>query len=537
MARQQKTIYLKQWMFFHPYIKPVQSDYYYFEICKKARKVITAPKHDEITSRFTDDELNKMCCFLVCYFEDVISSIGIWRSFTKKHIDLYDKYLPFFQLDEYYPDEINPEDIFFLIWYYLSNTFYGKKTFSPVSKNIILLGLDIYRIFDEEYEYAPENNILKEFLSLPPREDDYYKVRSKIEWVILDSYLFYFNRNKCKNEISELSESKKNIEFFHKNIETFAKEIIDSYVVGKTTPFLALRGKDWLAGILGEDHPLYNDILNISKRKTGFYLYQKYDEDYVYVKHLATDTVLRVTKKSLDVHPDFKEDETILLISFVKWKNDWWFSGTYSLYPYNADLILDEKNSVKSRALFGGDDDKKRKELQIQYDLFMKYNNNRALVFTRNKREVEKIIHGFYDLFNESLKLSKKEIENAQKRRKKKGFFGTGTKIDFEIDDMPGIVYFNPRSGIEILFGYNGIIPDPQNPHYEESVDRDEVLQLLYSKQCSSDLVKYLIENYHLPGIKFPGERDENILVDNLDFMLRFWKNNSYYSEPGITFI
>ena len=227
MARQQKTIYLKQWMFFHPYTKPVQSDYYYFEICKKARKVITAPKHDEITSRFTEDELNKMCCFLVCYFEDVISSIGIWRSFTKKHMDLYGKYLPFYQLNGYYPDEINPEDIFFLIWYYLNSTFYKEKIFFPVSKNIIRLGLDIYRIFDEEYEYAPENSKLKEFIFLPPQENDYYKVRSKIEWVILDSYLFHFNRNNCENEILDLSESKNNIEFFRKNIKTFAKEIID----------------------------------------------------------------------------------------------------------------------------------------------------------------------------------------------------------------------------------------------------------------------------------------------------------------------
>ena len=135
------------------------------------------------------------------------------------------------------------------------------------------------------------------------------------------------------------------------------------------------------------------------------------------------------------------------------------------------------------------------------------------------------------------MKLSKKEIENAQKRRKKKGFFDAGTKTDFEIDDMPGIVYFNPRTGIEIVLGFNVIIPDPQNSHYDESTDHDEVLMLLYSKECSSNLVKYLIENYNLPGIKFPGERDENILVDNLDFMLRFWKNNSYFPKPGITFI
>lgn len=69
----------------------------------------------------------------------------------------------------------------------------------------------------------------------------------------------------------------------------------------------------------------------------------------------------------------------------------------------------------------------------------------------------------------------------------------------FEFDEpTPGMIFFNPEHGIEAVSGYIGFIPDPDNPWY----DTDESAE---------------------------GE----MMMENLDFMLRFWKESYYY--PGGT--
>ena len=380
MKKSRYQVYMQQWLFFHPYKNPTQTDYYYFDLCKKTHQVIISPKHIWLTSYLPERSLTELSCFLVSYFEDIISGISIWQAFTGEHKKLYGKYLPFYQLKEYCTNEINPEDIYFLIWYFFSSILNNESIFLPVHEDIVNLGNDIYKIFEDEYEYAPENESLKDFLTIPPQEDDYYNLRIKIEWLIFNSYLLYFNSIEFENKKNETFKREKDKHILD-NKKMVINDIRDNFIINKPLPLLALRGKDWLAAILGEKHALYDNILNISEKKTGYYIYQKQDENNLYFQHIATDTVLAVTKKSMEVFPDFKEESTLFFISFVKWKNEWWFSGVYVNFSYNANLILDEKNSVESRALFGGETDKQLEALQSHYEVFLKYNKTAPLHF------------------------------------------------------------------------------------------------------------------------------------------------------------
>lgn len=536
MKKTRHKIYMQQWLYFHPYEKPDETDYYYFNLCKKIHQIIESPKHYRLTGFLPDKSLTALSCFLVCYFEDVISKTSIWQAFTNEHKKLYGKYLPFYEYENYYPDEINPEDIYFLLWYFFSCTLYDKSIFLPVHENIISLGDDIYEILEEEYEYAPENDNLKKFLTIPPEEDDYYAVRIKIEWLIFNSYLFHFTNIEFENEIIETFKKEKDRYILEKK-DLIINNLKDNYIINKPIPLLALKGKEWLAAVLGEKHALYTDILNISEKKTGYYIYQKQDENNLYFQHIATDTLLVVTKKSMDVHPDFKEESTMFFISFVKWKNEWWFSGIYYSFPYEANLVLDEKNSIESRALFSGEKDKQLETLQSHYEIFLKYNNNRPIAFLKNSEEMEKFVQGYYEFFNKSLQLSKKEVKEAKERSKKKGLLIPEKKIKLPFHNLPGIVFFNKNSGIEMIFGYNNIIPDPQNPYYDKNANHNEAVNLFYSEHVGGELAAYLLKNYKLPGAKFPGEEDENTLMDNMDFMLRFWKPKNYHSKPEITLI
>ena len=110
-----------------------------------------------------------------------------------------------------------------------------------------------------------------------------------------------------------------------------------------------------------------------------------------------------------------------------------------------------------------------------------------------------------------------------------------------DINSVPGMIFFNRESGIQMAFGYNDLIPDPDNASYRENSTVDvpesesdpdsghEAMRLLYSSYISGDWMKYLVNNYDIPGLNFPGEGGRELLMDNLDFMMRFWKRKNYY--------
>ena len=84
LAEKREGIFMQRWLAFHHYPSPQQSDFYYLKLC------------NEIYGLLRDDDFPPD--------------------------ELYGTYLPFFDLDpdEYFPDEINIEDVQFLLWYYIS---------------------------------------------------------------------------------------------------------------------------------------------------------------------------------------------------------------------------------------------------------------------------------------------------------------------------------------------------------------------------------------------------------------------------------
>ena len=55
-------------------------------------------------------------------------------------------------------------------------------------------------------------------------------------------------------------------------------------------------------------------------------------------------------------------------------------------------------------------------------------------------------------------------------------------------------------------------------------------MMMLESPHINGKWMHYLVSNYDLPGLEFPGLSGRELLLDNFDFMLRFWKRKRYYS-------
>ncbi len=96
---------------------------------------------------------------LSIYFQDVIAQSGGWKLFAEAHHKRYGNCLPFYHLtSEYIPDEINAEDIAFILWTLKSARSSGKKPFTlfnPYDEALIALSRNIYGQMGQYFEEAP----------------------------------------------------------------------------------------------------------------------------------------------------------------------------------------------------------------------------------------------------------------------------------------------------------------------------------------------------------------------------------------------
>jgi hypothetical protein len=313
--------------------------------------------------------------------------------------------------------------------------------------------------------------------------------------------------------------------------ELYIYDTIDSYVLSTYTTLLARQGKDWLAYALGKDHPLFNEICGISGKKSGYYLFMGSENDKLLFQHIATETVLRITSKSMDLPKDLEAGKSISFAGFVKWKDEWWASGAQVAWGYNADLIMQEKNSQSSRMLFGEDPDLKKAQNELLYASFLKFNNGKLIAFVESEEKAGSFIREFLVFHNDTLDAPVHKKRKASEMIMKKDLTMRPVKNSnhADIEPIPGMIFFNRESGIQMAFGLNDLVPDPDNTSYREDETGNETMRLLYSSYVSGDWTHYMVNNYDIPGLDFPGEGGRELLMENLDFMLRFWKRKGYY--------
>jgi hypothetical protein len=531
-----KRIYIKDWLDFKPYEKQTKTDSYYLKLCNEVKKAITSNKQSLILQNFLDnEEISLLSCFLTSYFEDLISETNIWNSFVSIHQRLYGKKLPFYALDDYYEEEINPQDISFLIWYFL-NTVQEKKIISPYSDFIVETAVKVMEVFDNEWEFAPENDYLKSFYRIDQKQNDFYIARNLIDTILFKTYLFFPDTffTLREQEIELINEHRNN-----KNIMMFLNDNRDRLLHKLNTKLLSLKGKEWVAEILGANHLLSKEYLNISKKIQGFFLYKGQDDTNIFIEHIASDKKFNLTKKSFDPAHTLQDIDAILYLGITMWKEEWWFSGVFFQQPFDADLILNEKNSLESRMAVNFLDHQKKETkegLNAQFLAFLDFNNGSAIAFLPSD-SIEKFNTAYMEFFNASLNLSEAEKEAARQRARNDGFFSTNeTQIDFSELSESGLIFFNPNSGVEIAMAVNSAFPMPSNPYFNAADSEEHIIRLLMDEGLSTELAKYCIDNCKT-NLNFFTKGIGSFYLDDIDFLLRFWKKENYFSIPSITYI
>ena len=395
----------------------------------------------------------------------------------------------------------------------------------------------IFELLDGEYEYAPENKMLKTFYTIDENETDFYVVRNLIEIILTQTYLF-FPDTALKQKLKEIELIKRNKD--DENLLMYLRDNLDSFLHSSYTRILSLRGKEWASEILGSEHALSADLLNMTERIAGFFLYKGQDNTDIFLEHISTGKEFKLLKKSYDHHLNLKQIDTILFLGIVRWRKEWWFSGVSTQIDYNANIVLKEKNSLESRMqvnFLDNNTERKKEILKEQLDAFLDFNNGSPIAFLPSD-EIEGFNKNFINYYNKYLDISKKERKKAMKRMKKNGYFADEENNSSNFSDISdsGLVFFNSKSGIEIALDVNSAFPIKNNPFYDAEESEDDIFHLLMAEDMSAELAMYCINNcknklpFFTEGI---GEK----YFEDIDFLLRFWKGENYYAKPSITLV
>jgi len=529
ISKESSRILGKDWWQYHPYSNVTDVDNYCITLCNKVLKIIRQSTIAEFLNGLKEEKA--LACILTAYFEDVISETRLFSTFTRLHKKMYGKALPFYDTtdDDYYDDEINLQDIYFLIWYYTSvqdNT----MLYDPYFENDTGFNKavsELYSLFEGEFENAPQNEKLQQFLQLSPGSD-VKTVRGKLGFIAQESFLWnttsdiFFRKiiEKYKKNDIVVLDDESNVQFYDERI---------NFIFNEYLPLLSLRANEYYAEILGEEHPEYQFIKNISTRIFGCFLILKIENNGFLIEHLTSKKQLFLSKEFTSFEKiKLVENETVLSLGLVHWKDDVWQNQGGCI----IHTIHEMKGEDLSEHLFA-DENKKKEILGMLEKAFLSITNGKRIAYMRGNIEFQ----DFYRrLFMQHAKIVDPEITDEELDERHKILTeNSGSLKPFEKDEEM-CVYFNPNSGIEVYReSVVRCMPDTNNPYYASH--NFDISDFLTVKSFSKEFINYVIENnlINLSILDYENPDMFRIVTDNFDFLLRFFRRSSYFTEPQVT--
>ena len=174
------TIYPKDWLHLHPYKAQQPSDAYFVALANQLHTVCHLPQLSAAGSK-------RLCLYLAAYLEDQISDLGLWQAFTAEHTRLYGATLPFYTPSaDYVAEEVNLEDICFLIWNTWQKEPADHPYVHPMDDGILPQAQRFYEILSAAYEEAPENSALTNYFGSCHSA---HEADVKLTWLFGHTYL------------------------------------------------------------------------------------------------------------------------------------------------------------------------------------------------------------------------------------------------------------------------------------------------------------------------------------------------------------
>ena len=453
--RVMKKIYPKKWLELHPYKQTNSVDQYYVGIANEIHKRLYS---STIADAFEEEEnirYTSLC--LAAWFEDVISQTGIWQAFTAECRKRYGAYLPFYPIKgDYFPDEINLEDIRFLLWHHIQYLCRGISAINPENPGIEQTAQEIYGLLAEEYETAPENERMQEFLYHSAMgEEDFFHYREILDWFHYQCYFNIENVAQCRDEAERLLDDEK---ITPEMAETLIYATRTSLTFKGRRNLLSLTSPEWLA-LIGKAHPEHQLWGKVKVRKNSCYLLEKEDDRYLYVKDLCSEDEgeFKITKKSLNLSAIRSREvgKSALICELIYFGNAWWQCGMLLENKYNqkmaeyVDDLTKQKEKTNEKAAFPD---------------FIKASGGKSFVFCQSQEEISDFLLNKMDYnLKEGLDIPRINTENG------------------------AMLMANPHTGLHIQFKLCECIKSPDNPNYnKEEAEKNAIMFIV-----NPDIIPY----------------------------------------------
>ena len=480
-------IYQKDWLDLHPYSTPVNSDVYFVNLSNRFLETI----EHAIGNAFSNKVKHTIALSVAAYFEDIISGLGLWQGFTKKHFAMYGKYLPFYQLSkDYFPDEINCEDILFLIWSCVQQEeIEFERIINPENPIILALGLVLFDILEEEYETAPENEYFQDFFTQKVNYADFYEFRTIASWLFYSSYLM---SPYTKKKAEETAEEVKKCDT-HKEMLLYG--LMNDLLFRSPCGPLALKINEWMSSIVGEDTD-FGKMLHPSKFKHNIfqhYLITDINKLGVTLSPTDSEQVIFLSNDTMEDNIPYKKND-VVLGNLIYYNGRWELNGFFA----NNNREEYEKEKVQNTHMV--------ENIEHSRKMYLTANKNKPMRYFKDGKEVEAFFHKAYSL-NDTMGDTFQHKENL-------------------------VSFANVENGVTIISDIAVFIKDKDNPYYDPKESNDNGLALLVEYQLDQELIEYLVKNNLIPDLKMnslKGKKHGTKLVqDNLDFMFRFYQPQSY---------
>ena len=484
------------WRQGHPLLVESASDFYYVTLTRRLYATIRAT---EVGRQSTETWVAETAMTLAYYLEDVVSGLGFWNVFVTKYKALYGKNLPFYNTDgdDYYTDEINVQDVRFLLWMSVQNN-KRETVVNPENPYLDELASILYRQLDREFEKAPINEDLLDAL------------KNAGTYANLDSLSLVAMRMLGVTYLFRLffAETERVVAFeVNSLLVPGTKLALRDYIVRfmqtfcKNTGILALRGIEWMAALL-RFWGLEDVAVKVEQMECipfAYYKLKSYDDEKIVLEGfdgkeyaLLRDAFSSLTDQLMDVNK-------VCLTTLVRYEDKWTTAGAVSWYANIA--LFDHFRAVKLER------ERINKEVTAKV---LEVNNGRPMLY--------------FATWSEFLEWGKAHLE-----------IGDDFKPSREMENGKCLVLFaHPDEGMTLVPNEARFIKDDgHNPNYNAAQARRGGLNLLVTPGgVSSRMLHYLLDNGMLPDAALPSAKDaeqgKKLLQENMDFIARFLRTVDY---------
>lgn len=478
-------ITIDYWRDTHPKRMPCGSDRFYARLAEKIRlSVLDTLSKYEVKPRFA----KWLALTLTAYLEDVKSELGVWSAFRNLYNSTYGKKLPFYEIDptDYFDDDLNLQDVKFLIWQAYSRVVQDEDTiYFPLGFLVDLLADDMMDILVDNFDKAPVNSRLNNYIQNSIEDDDFITIRNIAEWLVLKNPLTSVpdKEDAVMQEGFSLNRTLENGgHTLPEDVGPYI-ETAQAAMQAETGP-LGITATKYIADMARQRglHDIAEKIDNATVAKMSVFDYSNLDDSFFYCKD-ALGNQYNVNKSSLGNLSQIDKFKTFTT-QLVKYGNCWHVNGML----FSSAQYMPKKNVIEV--------ENDSPQVLAFADKITKKHNGKQVFCCGDIKQVSEIL---------DVPLNKELDEEASNY----------------------LLLLSRTKGYNLIPDMAQVITAPDNKYFDKEEAADKSLAMLLM-DIPDDVAQYIAENNLLAeaSLDFNGGKGfgKRLLQENLRFFFAFYR-------------